>query len=46
MLNVTINKFFSIAIGDEQLGKYDYSEFDVIVFDEICFNNSYVLEKN
>ena len=43
--SITINKFFSIAIGDEQLGKFDYSEFDVIVFDEICFNNSYVLAK-
>ena len=43
--SITVNKFFSIAIGDEQLGKFDFSGFDVIVFDEICFNNSYVLAK-
>ena len=35
----TINKFFSIAFGDERLTKFDYSGFDVIVFDEIYFHN-------
>ena len=36
--SVTVNKFFSIAVNDEKLDKYDHSMFDVIVFDEICFN--------
>ena len=35
----TINKFFSIAFGDERLTKFDYSNFDVIVFDEIYFHS-------
>ena len=43
MGSVTVNKFFSIAVNDEKLDKYDHSMFDVIVFDEICFNNTFVL---
>ena len=35
----TINKFFSISFGDERLTKFDYSVYDVIVFDEIYFHN-------
>ena len=35
---ITVNKFFSIAVGDEKLEKIDYSGYDVIVFDEIYFN--------
>ena len=35
----TINKFFSISFGDERLTKFDYSGYDVIVFDEIYFHN-------
>ena len=35
----TINKFFSISFGDERLSKFDYSGYDVIVFDEIYFHN-------
>ena len=36
---MTINKFFGISYGDERLEKIDYSNFDVIVFDEIYFHN-------
>ena len=35
----TINKFFGISYGDERLEKCDYSDIDVIVFDEIYFHN-------
>ena len=36
---MTINKFFGISFGDAKLEPCDYSEFDVIVFDEIYFTN-------
>ena len=36
--SITINKFFGISMGDEILEKFDYSKYDVIVFDEIYFN--------
>ena len=36
---MTINKFFGICYGDEKLEKFDYSDYDVIVFDEIYFHN-------
>ena len=35
---ITINKFFGISIGDEVLEKFDYSGYDVTVFDEMYFN--------
>ena len=40
----TFNKFFSIAVDDEEKGKmpkFDYSMFDVIVFDEVFMVNTY-----
>ena len=40
---ITINKFFGISIGDEVLEKFNYSGYDVIVFDEIYFNGLRVL---
>ena len=36
---MTIHKLFGISYGDERLEKFDYSGFDVIVFDEIYFHN-------
>ena len=42
---ITVNKFFSIAVGDEKLEKFDYSGYDVIVFDEIYFNGLRVLNR-
>ena len=36
---MTINKFFGISYGDERLEKFDYSNVDVIVFDEIYFHS-------
>ena len=36
---MTINKLFGICYGDEKLEKFDYSDYDVIVFDEIYFHN-------
>ena len=44
----TYNKFFSIAVHEdvgEKLPQYDYSPFDIIVFDEIYMSNPYVLNK-
>ena len=36
---MTINKFFGINYGDAKLEPFDFTEFDVIVFDEIYFSN-------
>ena len=44
----TYNKFFSIAVHEdvgEKLPIYDYSPYDVIVFDEIYMLNFYTLNK-
>lgn len=41
----SINKFFSISMGDEKHQPFDYSEYECIVFDEIYFNNIYALSK-
>ena len=42
---ITVNKFFAINFGEEKLQPFDYSEYDVIVFDEIYFNNTYKLHR-
>ena len=36
---MTINKFFGINYGDAKLEPFDFTDFDVIVFDEIYFGN-------
>ena len=36
---MTINKFFGINHGDAKLEPFDFTGFDVIVFEEICFSN-------
>ena len=36
---MTINKFFGISYGDAKLEPFDFTEFDVIVFDEAYFSN-------
>lgn len=36
---MTINKFFGISFADVKLEPFDYSGYDVIVFDEIYFSN-------
>ena len=36
---LTLNKFFGISFGDVKLEPFDYSYFDVIVFDEIYFSS-------
>ena len=44
----TYNKFFSIAVqqdAGEKLPSFDYSSYDIIVFDEIYMSNLYVLNK-
>ena len=33
------NKFFGISYSDERIERCDFSGFDVIVFDEIYFQN-------
>ena len=43
----TYNKFFSIAVGEDEGGKlpqFDYSGFDVIVFDEVFMVNIYYIK--
>ena len=35
---MTVNKFFGISFGDAYVEPFDYSEYDVIVFDEIYFS--------
>ena len=42
---ISANKFFAINFGEERLQPFDYSEYDVTVFDEICFNNTYKLHR-
>ena len=37
---ITINKFFGINFGDVKLEKFDFSGYDVIVFDEIYFSDA------
>ena len=44
----TYNKFFSIAVHEdvgEKLPQFDYSNYDIIVFDEIYMSSLYVLDK-
>ena len=44
----TYNKFFSIAVHEdvgEKLPAFDYSPFNVVVFDEVYMSNLYILEK-
>ena len=44
----TYNKFFSIAVHEdvgEKLPAFDYSPFNVVVFDEVYMSNLYVLDK-
>ena len=36
---LTLNKFFGISFGDVKLEPFDYSGYDVIVFDEIYFSS-------
>ena len=36
---LTINKFFGISFGDVKLEPFDYSSYDVVVFDEIYFSS-------
>ena len=36
---LTLNKFFGIFFGDVRLEPFDYSGFDIIIFDEIYFSN-------
>ena len=36
---MTTNKFFGISFGDSRPKPIDYSSYDVIVFDEVCFSD-------
>ena len=36
---MTINKLFGINYGDAKLEPFDFTDSDVIVFDEVCFSN-------
>eukprot|EP00438_Fugacium_kawagutii_P023181 Skav227407 [mRNA] locus=scaffold5580:24324:27602:- [translate_table: standard] len=37
---LTVNKFFGISFGDTKLEPFDYSDYDVVVFDEIYFSSA------
>jgi hypothetical protein len=43
--SVTINNLFNIKIGEEKIKAFDYSEFDVFVFDEIYCNDIQILNR-
>jgi ATP-dependent exoDNAse (exonuclease V) alpha subunit len=45
--SVTLNKFFSIKMDEqkEKIKPFDYSEFDVFVFDEIYCNDIQILNR-
>ena len=36
---LTVNIFFGISVGATKLEPYDYSDYDVVVFDEIYFSS-------
>ena len=36
---MTINKFFGINFGDAKIEPFDFTDYDVVVFDEIYFSN-------
>ena len=42
---ITVNKFFRISFGTVKLDEFDFSELDVIVFDEVFFSNMNVYWK-
>jgi len=43
---ITINKFFGFGLSeDTKMAKFDDSEYDTIVFDEIVFHNTFILRK-
>ena len=42
---VTVNTFFSIQVGEEKMKDFDYSVYDVIVFDEAYFSSIPVLAR-
>ena len=37
---ITVNIFFGISFADVKLEPFDYSGYDVVVFDEIYFSNT------
>eukprot|EP00438_Fugacium_kawagutii_P000596 Skav236168 [mRNA] locus=scaffold298:273670:276849:+ [translate_table: standard] len=42
---ITVNKFFGFGVKNEKFTAYDYSDYDVLVFDEIYFNSIPTLVK-
>ena len=42
---LTVNKFFGFGVKNEKMKECDYSDYDVLVFDEIYFNNIPTLVK-
>ena len=40
---ITVNKFFGFGVQNESFKEYDYSDVDVLVFDEIYFNSIPIL---
>lgn len=42
---MTVNKFFGMGFGTVKLDEFDFSSYDVIVFDEVYFSNLNVYSK-
>jgi hypothetical protein len=43
---ITVNKFFGFGLTeDTKMTKFDDSEYDTVVFDEIVFHNTFILRK-
>ena len=42
---ITVNIFFGISFGTVKLDEFDFSEYDVIVFDDVYFSNRNVYWK-
>ena len=38
---MTINEFFGISYGDAKVEPFDFTDYDTIVFDEVCFSGAF-----
>ena len=43
--SITVNRFVGIKLGDLKIKDFDYSEFNVFVFDQIYCNNIHILNR-
>ena len=38
---MTITEFFGISYGDAEVESLDFTDYDTIVFDEVCFSGAF-----